>query len=284
MKHGLKRVLAVLLALAMAVPSNVLADSWTRDPETVEQTEAVLSGETTIEKQGDEAQEAELTIQLSATRADYDGTNKRPTVTVKSGGTDVTNHENTSIKWEKDGVELSANAEFIEVGMYNLTVTYESATKTATFQIGRAKIGDMEVDISDQAYTGFAIIPDPSDVTFTDSYGTTHNVTYEITSITNNTNVGQASVGMSGTGNFIGSANAKFNIVPASFDNVQINTVGQSFVIGNGQFVPELVSIKLGEYSTFVKAEEVIKWIYTAYMSESKGFKMPKDGEVDAGL
>lgn len=41
-------------------------------------------------------------------------------------------------------------------------------------------------------------------------------------------------------------------------------------------------SIKLGEYSTFVKAEEVIKWIYTAYMSESRGFKMPKDGEVDA--
>lgn len=47
--------------------------------------------------------------------------------------------------------------------------------------------------------------------------------------------------------------------------------------------VPESV-IVLGEYSTSVKAEEVIKWIYTAYMSESRGFKMPKDGEVDAGL
>ena len=41
-------------------------------------------------------------------------------------------------------------------------------------------------------------------------------------------------------------------------------------------------SVRLGEYSTSVKAEEVIKWIYTAYMSESRGFKMPKDGEVDA--
>lgn len=42
--------------------------------------------------------------------------------------------------------------------------------------------------------------------------------------------------------------------------------------------------IRLGEYSTSVKTEEVIKWIYTAYMSESRGFKMPKDGEADAGL
>lgn len=51
----------------------------------------------------------------------------------------------------------------------------------------------------------------------------------------------------------------------------------------NGDAVPKSI-IRLGEYSTSVKAEEVIKWIYTAYMSESRGFKMPKDGEVDAGF
>lgn len=51
----------------------------------------------------------------------------------------------------------------------------------------------------------------------------------------------------------------------------------------NDEFTKK-ATIALGEYSTSVKAEEVIKWIYTAYMSESRGFKMPKDGEVDAGF
>ncbi|MBQ1314890.1 MAG: hypothetical protein IIY57_01745 [Erysipelotrichaceae bacterium] len=52
----------------------------------------------------------------------------------------------------------------------------------------------------------------------------------------------------------------------------------------NEEFPTKKITIALGEYSTSVKAEEVIKWIYTANLAESRGFKMPKDGEVDVGF
>ena len=68
----------------------------------------------------------ELEVTLSATKATYDGTNHKPTLTkVMLGDKDVT--ADAELTWESD------ETEFIDAGTYNGTVKYGAASKAVKF-------------------------------------------------------------------------------------------------------------------------------------------------------
>ncbi|MBQ9814660.1 MAG: InlB B-repeat-containing protein, partial [Lachnospiraceae bacterium] len=172
------------------------------------------------------------------------------TVTYGNGGEPV-DSSNYDVSWKNANGE--AVTELKNVGLYTVVVTGkgEYAGKSGELKdalaIGRASIANYEVVIADAVFTGFPITPT---VTFKDGFGrVVDGVTYDISSITNNTNVGQASVNLSGTENYIGSANGRFNITAADFADVVVTLEYDSIVAnGSAKYEPE-VTAKLGEYT-----------------------------------
>ncbi len=147
------------------------------------------------------------TISFSPTSYIYDGTAKKPAVTVKNGTTTLTNATDYTAVY-KDNTN-AGTATVVVTGKGNYT-----GTASKTFKINRRSIDSATVTgLSAKTYDGSEQIQEPvvkvGDKTLTS--GTDYTVSYE-----NNVNAGEATLNVNGKGNYTGNVSAAFTIRKAA--------------------------------------------------------------------
>lgn len=159
----------------------------------------------------------------------YTGSEIKPTVVVKDGATTLIEGTDYEVTYSNNINVGTATATISEVTNGNYTFT----NKPVTFNIIKATIGNENVTLPQESYkiTGSEIKPEPTVVVNgrTLVKDTDYTVTY-----TNNTNLGIATVTVTGKGNYQGTGNKNFTIVAKdpqtiTFTNSTVNkTYGDS--------------------------------------------------------
>ncbi|MFR7986361.1 MAG: hypothetical protein ACLU9N_12510 [Clostridia bacterium] len=162
---------------------------------------------------------------------EYTGDQVRPTVTVTSAdkktlkeGTDYT------VTYNNNVLVGTATVTITGIGDY-------AGTITAAFDIVGISINDATVTVANQqTYTGSALTPavtvkvDGKELTTAD-----YDVVYS-----SNTNVGTATVTITGKGNYAGTATAKFEIVKANIQNASVTGVADRYYTGKARTQTDL--------------------------------------------
>jgi gliding motility-associated-like protein len=133
----------------------------------------------------------------------YTGSALTPSLVVKDGATTLTLGIHYSVAYSNNTNVGTATVTITGIGNY-------TGTKTQTFVIVSRAASTLSIDaISNQTYTGSALTPSlvVKDGATTLTLGTHYSVTYS-----NNTNVGTASVMITGMGNYTGTKTGTFSI------------------------------------------------------------------------
>ncbi|MGN0721505.1 MAG: Ig domain-containing protein [Anaerovoracaceae bacterium] len=158
---------------------------------------------------------AESSITLNPATATYDGSSKKPAVTV-SGATESTDY---TLVWTKDGKPVS---DIIEAGTYTVTVTGKSysctGSATKSFTVSEANISGATITLEKDTvtYNGKAHTPAVKSVVLSGKTlvpGTDYTVGYS-----DNTAGGTATVTVTGQGNYTGTETKTFTISPFVLD------------------------------------------------------------------
>ena len=162
---------------------------------------------------------------------EYTGDQIRPTVTVTSA-------DKKTLKEGTDYTVTYNNNVLVGTATVTITGTGDYAgTITAAFDIVGISINDATVTVANQqTYTGSALTPvvtvkvDGKELTTAD-----YDVAYS-----NNTNVGTATVTITGKGNYAGTATAKFEIVKANIQNASVTGVANRYYTGKARTQTDL--------------------------------------------
>ena len=162
---------------------------------------------------------------------EYTGDQIRPTLTVTSA-------DKKTLKEGTDYTVTYNNNVLVGTATVTITGTGDYAgTITAAFDIVGISINDATVTVaSQQTYTGRALTPavtvkvDGKELTTAD-----YDVAYS-----NNTNVGTATVTITGKGNYAGTATAKFEIVKANIQNASVTGVANRYYTGKARTQTDL--------------------------------------------
>ncbi len=147
------------------------------------------------------------TITLSQSTYTYDGYAKTPGVTVKDGSKTLTNGTDYTVSYSNNINVGSATVKITGVGNYE-----GSTSKYFTIQEAqKTSISSCTVTLSQTSYTYDGYAKKPS-VTVKDGSKTLTSGTDYTVSYSNNTNVGTATVTVTGKGNYTGSVNKTFTI------------------------------------------------------------------------
>ncbi|MCQ2528011.1 MAG: DUF4214 domain-containing protein [Saccharofermentans sp.] len=156
----------------------------------------------------------------------YNGSEQTPSITVTYAGKTLTKDTDYTVSYGNN----------VNAGTNTATVTVTGkggnyiGTKTVSFTINKCNASNLVIaDIVDQTYTGSQISPAVS-VTFngkTLTKGTDYTVAY-----TNNTNVGTATVTITGSGNFTGTKTANFKI-KGNFSKATVDTISDQTYTGS---------------------------------------------------
>ena len=157
------------------------------------------------------------------------------------------------IKVSKDGVVLDPSADYsvfyknnTDAGTAEVTISgcgNYTGSIDKTFNIAAMSIENMTVEqISDETYTGSPIVPA---VTVKSGETALNSETDIAVSCSDNTNVGEASVLIEGTGNYCGILNSTFNIVPKDGSALTVEPIED--VVYTGEALEPSVVIKDGE-------------------------------------
>lgn len=170
---------------------------------------------------------ADVTVSTIANQP-YTGTAITPQVTVSYNGKELIEGTDYTIAFT-DNTNVGS-ASYTITGTTNFT-----GTRTGSFDITAASIADATMEnIADQTYTGSAITP-----TVTLSLNGTDLVEgtdYQL-AITNNTEVGTATVTATGIGNYTGTLTGSFNIVGESLETATIAAIPEQTYTGEA-FTP----------------------------------------------
>ena len=161
-------------------------------------------------------------LTLSETSYVYDGTYKKPAATVTFGGKVLQEGKDYTISY-RNNLNVGVTT-VIATGMGDYT-GYTSKNFTIT---KRAMAGGTVSVASSVSFTGSNITPS---VTVKVAGRTLTNGTDYTVSYSNNKNVGKATVKITGKGNYSGSLNAKFDIVPAKQQIQKLETKYKGFYI-----------------------------------------------------
>ena len=161
-------------------------------------------------------------LTLSETSYVYDGTYKKPAATVTFGGKVLQEGKDYTISY-RNNLNVGVTT-VIATGMGDYT-GYTSKNFTIT---KRAMAGGTVSVASSVSFTGSNITPSVTVKVAgrTLTSGTDYTVSYS-----NNKNVGKATVKITGKGNYSGSLNAKFDIVPAKQQIQKLETKYKGFYI-----------------------------------------------------
>ena len=177
-------------------------------------------------------------IQLSASSFTYDGTEKKPKITVKSGrkllvsGTDYT-------------VSCRNN---INVGTASVTITGKgkySGTITKSFSIKPAGFTKASVTLSASSFTWNGAEKKPRVTVKIGNRQLTAGRDYTV-SYKNNVSVGTASVTITAKGNYTGSISKKFSITAANFTKTSVSLSVSSFTYDGAEKKPK-ITVKNGK-------------------------------------
>lgn len=185
---------------------------------------------------------SDLTVTLSATSFTYNGSEQKPTITVKDGETTLTLDTDYTLTWPDASTA---------VGSYSVTITGTgnytgSVDKTYVINYGTSD-SDITVTVTGTyTYTGTAYTPAGSNVDVTDGSqavvvkkGTTiltPSTDYTL-SYTNNTNAGTATVTATGKGNYQFVQTGEFTINPKTITDGMATLSGTDFDATNQRFV-----------------------------------------------
>lgn len=146
------------------------------------------------------------TITLGTTSYTYDGTEKKPSVTVKYSSTTLTSGTDYSITYSDN----------VNAGSAKVTVTGKgdyTGSATKNFTISAKSISSASVTLNQTSYTFDGSEKKPT-VTVKDGSKTLANGTDYSASYSNNINVGTATVIVTGKGNYSGTLSKNFTINP----------------------------------------------------------------------
>ncbi|MCD8103972.1 MAG: leucine-rich repeat protein, partial [Lachnospiraceae bacterium] len=163
------------------------------------------------------------TVALSTTGYIYDGKEKKPTVTVTDGTTTLTAGTDYTVTYSNNVNVGTDTAEVVVAGAGDY---YGSVTKTFSIYIADISTATHSLSATSYTYDGTAKTPTVTvklDGT-TLTKGTDYTVTYS-----NNTNVGTATVTVSGANNYTGTLTASFTITAASISGGTVTLSSTSY-------------------------------------------------------
>ncbi len=172
----------------------------------------------------------DATITIDPDTYTYDGEEKEPSVTVTFNGTELTEEIDYTVSYSEN----------IDAGEAAVTVTgmgnYEG-TVAATFTINQADLTDADVAVAQGSYTydGSGQTPD---VTVTVNGKVLTVRTDYIVAYSNNVNAGEATVTVTGTGNYTGEATATFTIEQADISDASVTFVPDSYTYDGSAKTP----------------------------------------------
>lgn len=176
------------------------------------------------------ANAGELAVALSDSEAVYNGSDRKPTLTVSAGGTNTGDYTAVYSYNGGEAKPFNESTKMVDAGVYTITVTgtgnYDGATAMTVFVIRPAAFTVGAV--GEQNYTGGPVTPKPV-VTGANGETLTENTDY-LLSYANNVALGEntASVTATGLGNYAGAAGT------VSFTITGRNTLFQVTYDGNG--------------------------------------------------
>lgn len=178
-----------------------------------------------------------LDISLSQTKYTYDGTAKKPTVTVKNGGSVLKNGKDYTVSYKNNTVAGKATATVVGAGYYE-------GTAAKSFVINRQNVNKATIKLSATSftYTGKALKPGISVKigSRTLKNGKDYKLTY-----TGNVNAGKASVAISGMNNYNGSVKKTYTIRPISINKYKL-TIPKTSYVYTGKAIKPAATLKNG--------------------------------------
>ncbi len=178
----------------------------------------------------------------------YDGTEQRPTITLRIDSTKDGKKTETSLR-EGTDFDVRFDGDLVNPGTVNVTITgmgdYTGSVETS-FTIVPADLSHATINvIADQKHTGAAIEPDP--VVKLDGRQLMRGTDYEV-SYSNNVDEGTATLVISGIGNCTGDAHATFQIV----ENPREGKIGYRAVLPYVAAAAAICAIALGTIAAVV--------------------------------
>ena len=177
------------------------------------------------------------TVSLSASSFIYDGAEKKPEVTVKTGNTQLTPNKDYTISYKNN----------TNVGTASVTVTGKSnysGSQTKDFTITAATFTGVTVTLSNSAFTYDGTEKKPGVTVKAGSKLLSAGKDYTL-AYTDNINAGTATVTVTGKGSYSGSAAKNFTINPADFTKASVTLSASSFTWDGTEKKPE-VTVKIG--------------------------------------
>jgi hypothetical protein len=163
-----------------------------------------------------------LKIILSKTSYVYDGTVKKPTVTIQNNG-EILSTDDYSVSYSDNKNAGTATITITGTGNYIGTVK-------KTFKITKASLNLAKIaNIATKTYTGTAIKPS---VTLTYKNKTLKQGSDYTLSYSNNINAGTATVTIKGKGNYTDTVKKTFKISKVSIKSVKVSSVGTQTYTG----------------------------------------------------
>lgn len=178
-------------------------------------------------------------VDLSADSFTYDGTEKKPSVTVKTGNRQLTANSDYTVSFVNNTNAGSATVTVTGKGNY-------SGSVTKNFTISAASLEKAELALSASSFTYDGTEKKP-DVTVTVNKkqlkkGTDYTVSYD-----NNTNIGTASVTITGKGNYSGTVTKSFQITARDLSKCEIQLSSSSFTYSGTEKKPKITVTSSGK-------------------------------------
>ena len=154
----------------------------------------------------------------------YNGSAQTPTVTVKDGSTTLTSGTDYTVAYSNNTNAGTATVTVTGKGNY-------TGTKTVTYTINAKAASNLTIsNIAVQTYTGSAITPSITvkDGSTTLTIGTDYTIAYS-----NNTNVGTATVTVTGKGNYSGAKTTTFTIAAKDISGFTMNDIVEQTYTGS---------------------------------------------------
>ena len=177
-----------------------------------------------------------MSLTLSDTSLEYDGSAKEPTVTVKDGNTTLTNGTDYTVSYSNNVNLGTATATITGKGNY-------SGSKTANFTITAKNISGTTLTLGETSYEYDGSAKEPT-VTVKDGSKTLTNSDYTV-AYSNNTNPGTATVTISGKGNYTGTKTANYTITQRDISTATVSLSETSYEY-DGSAKEPTTTVKIG--------------------------------------
>ena len=212
-----------------------------------------------------------FTVQLSSSMYTYDGTDKKPSVTVKSAEGILRQGVDYRIAYQNNRNAGTASVVITGIGNY-------TGKLTKNFRINPRSVSSLTIStIPDQSYTGNGLTPVPAvkDGGTVLTKGVHYNISYQ-----NNVQKGTATIIITGRGNYTGSVSRSFKIVERN--GLQYDAAsGNWYMYKNGRVDTGYTGVTNNENGWWYVKNGVLDWNYTGVAPNEHGWWYIRNGALD---